>query len=68
MFKNITDKQEHDYTSHLLPIDSREDYFNKYGYGGEVFDGGGIDIGSEFLGGYMPTRKRLDEVRGGDWY
>jgi len=68
IFKNITDKQEHDYTRHLLPIDGLEDYFGEGGHESEIFDGGGINIGGAYLGGYMPTRKRLEEVDGEDWY
>jgi hypothetical protein len=33
-----------------------------------MFEGCGIDWNSNYLGGYLPTRKRLDEANGEDWY
>jgi hypothetical protein len=48
-------------------IDSREDYLEE-NPDDEMFDGSSIyDCGDAFYG-YLPTRKRLDNSHGGDWY
>jgi len=69
-FKNLTEEQKNNRHQYQLSIDSREDYFEKRDpdYETEMFDGHGIDINSSYLGGYMPTRKRLEESNGEDWY
>lgn len=54
-----------------LEISSREDYFKDCDpdYESEMFGGGGIDFDSDYTQGYMPTRKRLENVGvGNDWY
>lgn len=54
-----------------LDISSRDDYFEDCDpeYETEMFDGYGIDFQSSYTRGYMPTRKRLEEVGyGEDWY
>ena len=54
-----------------LDISSRDDYFEDCDpeYETEMFDGYGIDFKSSYTSGYMPTKKRLEEVgEGGDWY
>lgn len=53
-----------------LEISSRDDYFTDLDpeYETEMFDGNGIDFYSNYTGSYMPTRKKLDECNGGDWY
>ena len=72
-FKNITVEQKSNSWKNCLSIDSVEDYFNWYRneYGedctSEMFEGHGIDLNSNYWGGYMPTRKRLEEANGGDW-
>lgn len=60
--------------SFSLPIDSREDYFEEFGYDNEMFDGCGIDYRDRedeidpFIGGYLPSHARLISSDGGDWY
>lgn len=66
LFKNLTSEQENNYDRYLLPTDSLDDYFKEFD--GEMFDGGGIDVGTDYMKGYMPTRRRLSEVKGEDWY
>ena len=53
-----------------LEISEREDYFKDGDpdYETEMFDGYGIDFLSNYTKTYMPTRKRLDECNGDDWY
>lgn len=66
--KNQKAKFEH------LSVDTLDDYLAWYykTYGGnsdpEMFWGCGIDWNSTYLVGYLPTRERLIEVNGGDWY
>lgn len=66
-FKKPTKKQRADLSNHNLNIDSLDDYRQHFGDESEMFDGNGIDWDS-YLGSYMPTRKRLDECQGEDWY
>ena len=56
--------------SEYLEISSREDYHKDCDpdYETEMFDGTGIDSGSNYTQTYMPTQKRLDECNGDDWY
>jgi len=53
-----------------LEISTREDYFRDCDpdYETEMFEGEGIDFWSSYTQTYMPTRKRLVESNGGDWY
>lgn len=53
-----------------LEISEREDYFRDCDpdYETEMFDGYGIDFLSNYTQTYMPTRKRLEECNGDDWY
>jgi len=69
-FRNLTQEQKEKFKEHQLEIDSRKDYFTKMDpeYETEMFDGIGIDVESDYLRSYMPTRKRLDEKKGNDWY
>ena len=69
-FKKPTKKQMSNLCSYSLNIDSREDYFAEFGYEGEMFDGNGIDWNNsyDYRCGYMPTRKKLNEINGEDWY
>jgi len=53
-----------------LRISSKEDYYKECDpdYEDEMFDGVGIDFTSDFTQTYMPTKERLDSVKGEDWY
>lgn len=53
-----------------LEISTREDYFRDCDpdYETEMFGGEGIDFWSSYTQTYMPTRKRLIESNGDDWY
>lgn len=53
-----------------LKISSIEDYHKDCDpdYEMEMFNGGGIDFDSDYTQSYMPTKKRLDECNGNDWY
>jgi len=67
-FKKPTETQRKKLLNNQLDIDSLEDYREEYGYDTEMFDGYGIDWNGHYLGGYLPTRERLIEADGGDWY
>ena len=66
-FENITEQQEDEAWRHNLNIDSLDDYRKEFGYDGEMFDGYGLRNSNSKLG-YLPTKKRLQESNGGDWY
>ena len=53
-----------------LSISSREDYWRDCdpNMESEMFDGEGIDFYSNFTQTYIPSRSRLDYVKGDDWY
>lgn len=53
-----------------LKISEREDYFRDCDpdYETEMFNGDGIDFHSDWTRTYMPSKKRLDEANGSDWY
>jgi hypothetical protein len=53
-----------------LNISDIEDYFNDCDpeRETEMFNSNGIDFQSNYRGGYMPTRKKLDVIEGDDWY
>lgn len=67
-FEEPTEDQRNDLCKYSLPIDSLDDYREEFGYEDEMFDGNGIDWYSTWLGGYIPTRERLDSAGSGDWY
>ena len=67
-FKNLTNEQKNNYWNYSLPIDSKDSYLEEFGYDSEMFDSDGININSNYIGGYIPTRKRLDDSNGEDWY
>lgn len=73
-FKPPTDAQLNDMVNNYLEIDSRDSYIDWYiqengeDSNPEMFDGYGIDWRSDYLGSYMPTRERLDNANGYDWY
>lgn len=68
-FKNLTDEQKAKRLEYRLAIDSREDYFKKCdpNYESEMFESDGIDVNCLYEV-YMPTRERLEQVKGEDWY
>ncbi len=73
-FDKPTDEQLSSMNQFYLNIGSRDEYYNWYlneyqddDYP-EMFDGYGIEWNSGYRGGYLPTRKRLNETKGGDWY
>lgn len=59
-----------------LDHDTREDYFNldTTEEDEEMFEGNGLGYNDydykvgNYIGGYLPTRERLTQVDGGDWY
>ena len=59
-----------------LDYDTREDYFNLEGVDSddEMFEGYGLEYNDynykvgDYVSGYLPTRERLTQVDGGDWY
>jgi len=64
-FNNITHEQERASMCVCLDIDSLEDYKGE----GEMFYAERcIDFDKKYIGGYIPTRKRLEEFDGRDWY
>jgi len=75
-FLNVTTEQASNMNKYYLDYDSLEDFRNKYpDY--EMFDGYGLEIyrystqdelDDTYIGGYLPTRARLDKVDGADWY
>ncbi len=65
--------KNHDFLNkgEYLEISSLEDYFKDCdpNYESEMFTGYGIDFFGNYRGGYLPTRKRLEETGiGNDWY
>ncbi len=57
-------------TGQHLKISSRKDYYKDCDpdFETEMFEGAGIDFDSDYTQTYMPTRKRLIESKGKDWY
>ena len=53
-----------------LEINDVEDYFRDCDpeYETEMFEGYGIDFKSNYTRGFMPTRKKLNDSDGEDWY
>lgn len=59
-----------------LDYDTREDYFNLEGVDSddEMFESNGLGYNDynykvgDYIGGYLPTRERLTQADGGDWY
>lgn len=72
LFSDDFDSEKLEYEGQHLSISSLEDYRQDCdpGYESEMFDGYGIDFYDKEgrKGGYMPTRKRLEEASGDDWY
>ena len=67
-FEKPTEEQKIDiYYKYYLNIDSIDDYLEE-NEGSEMFYDSGINWNSDFLAGYLPTRKRLDDADGDDWY
>lgn len=90
-FKNVTKEEIEHCWENYLNIDSRDEYFEEYGYDSEMFDSSGLNINKNLyktyfndldendpknfqdiytghIGGYLPTRERLNKSRGDDWY
>jgi len=72
-FGPITKEDVKECRKYYLGIDSIDDYFNlKDVNNEEMFYAYGLSISNENIGEkirmYMPTRKRLQEVSGKDWY
>ena len=63
-FEKPTDEQRNNMG--YMNIDSLEDYRSE-NPDSEMFDSGKY-WRDDYLGGYMPTRQRLDEKDGDDWY
>lgn len=76
-FQNVTLENIKDMDLYYLAHDSLDEYKEEYP-DDEMFDGHGLninhynktqtDIDITFLHGYLPTRKRLQENEGEDWY
>ena len=66
-FKKPTETQVEEMKNHYLNIDSLEDYRKEYGYDDEMFNAYPDDVHS-YSSGYLPTREKLNEVNGDDWY
>lgn len=88
-FIDLTEEHIENASKYYLNIDSRDDYFEEYGYENEMFDGYGLDyndlnsnqwdykdidnddftrVYKGYIGGYLPTEKRLEDSDGEDWY
>jgi len=69
-FHNVTNEMIDDAKNYRLDYDDREKYLEEHDYDYEMFDGKGLDIKYDRTeySGYMPTRTRLKETQGGDWY
>jgi len=67
-FTSPTEEQRKLIGNYNLPIDSLEQYREKFGYDNEMFNGNGIDWSSNSLFSYMPSPKGLADSEGGDWY
>jgi hypothetical protein len=75
-FKNVTQEQINEANTHFLSYDDRDEYLEENpDY--EMFIGYGLDLSSYGINqienglevsGYLPTRKRLEDTSGGDWY